>query len=64
MHTNNRDFAGNKSFYYDQQRKIVASIFPGTETWSFLAKPKARLLKDLMEELVYIFSKEKVEDYF
>ncbi len=41
-------FAANRTVVYDEELQFNVRVFPATEYWSFLAKPKAKFLEDII----------------
>lgn len=63
MFSFNDKYGGNRTVVYDEERKTNVVLFPGLEIWSFIAKPKAKFLGEVLEGIVNLYKKGTEEQY-
>lgn len=55
MFSYNEQYGGNKTIVFDERIKTDVVLFPGLEIWAFIAKPKAKFLRDVLANIVSIY---------
>ena len=63
MHTNDLYFGGNKTVIFDEKKQKDVYLFPGLEFWSVVAKPRTKLMKEMIEELIFLYSQKSFDSY-
>lgn len=56
-------FGGNKTVIFDEKKQRDLYLFPGLEFWSVITKPRSKLMTEMIEELIFLYSQESFKGY-